>query len=850
MQRLFSKIWPDAAAVVLFIVIGFIYFLSPVSDGLVLSGSDHTGAIGSGQELTQYHERTGEETRWTNALFSGMPTYQMSPSYDSRTTLDTMRSVYELGLPTVVMYVFILLVGFYILMRAMGYKPLLSVLGAIAWGFSSYFFIIIGAGHIWKLLTLAFIPPTIAGMVLCFKGVWHKDKEPDKDSAPTSKVNGQWSMVHYLWGGAVLALFLAFQILSNHLQMTYYFLPVMGLMWVAYLIIALRGKKMAAFWKGTATMLIAAAIAICANLSNLYHTYEYSKETMRGRSELAAEGSSDKSGLTAEYITQWSYGIDETLTLLIPNAKGGASVPLSRSDIAMEKGQYSQYYDGISMYWGDQPGTSGPVYVGAIIFFLFILGLFVVKGPMKWALLVATVISVLLSWGHNFMGFTQWCIDNVPLYNKFRTVSSILVIAEFTIPLLGIMALAKVLKERAEALGKNLWKFWTSLAIVGGAALLYALFPSLNEPFTSRNELAQLSQYPDILADIVNVRQAIFSSDAWRTLLYVILGAAFVWLYAKQKIKSVVAVAALAVLCLVDMYGVNKRYLNDDMFVMPEDIQNAFVKTEADEQILQDTGLSYRVLNFTTNTFNENETSYFHKSIGGYSAVKLGRYQDLIDRHIGSEMNAVIKAFNDSQGDLTAVKGDSLFPVLSMLNDKYFIVSAGEGRKFAVQNPFAMGNAWFVSAVNFVATPNEEIAALSTTDLRTQAVADNSFKSVLDHPAAIDSTAKATLTKYEPNELDYDVESATGGVLVFSEIYYPGWTATLDGQPLELGRVDYVLRAAYVPAGKHTIHMEYKPASVGVTETVAYIAIVLLLIVFVGAAVLTIRKEKNKKEKR
>ena len=821
MQKLFQKIWPDATAVVLFIVIGFIYFLSPVSEGLVLSGSDHTGAIGSGQELTQYHERTGEETRWTNSLFSGMPTYQMSPSYGSRTTLDTMRNVYELGLPTVVMYVFILLVGFYILMRAMGYKPLLSILSAIAWGFSSYFFIIIGAGHIWKLLTLAFIPPTIAGMVLCFKG-------------------------KYLWGGAVLALFLAFQILSNHLQMTYYFLPVMGFMWIAYLIIALRNKTMGTFWKGTVTMLIAATIAICANLSNLYHTYEYSKETMRGRSELAAEGSSEKSGLTAEYITQWSYGIDETLTLLIPNAKGGASVPLSESDIAMEKGQYSQYYNGISMYWGDQPGTSGPVYVGAIIMFLFILGLFVVKGPMKWALLAATILSILLSWGHNFMGFTQWFIDHVPLYNKFRTVSSILVIAEFTIPLLAIMALAKVLKERTDALGKNLWKFWTSLALVGGAALLYALFPSLNEPFASRNELTQLGQYPDILADITNVRQAIFASDAWRTLLYVLLGAVLVWLYAKQKIKAVIAVAALAVLCLIDMYGINKRYLNDSMFVLPEDIQNAFVKTEADEQILQDTSLSYRVLNFTTNTFNENETSYFHKSIGGYSAVKLGRYQDLIDRHIGSEMNAVIKAFNDSQGDLTTVKGDSLFPVLNMLNDKYFIVSAGEGRKFAVQNPFAMGNAWFVNSISYVATPNEEIDALATTDLRTQAVADQSFRNVLDHsgPAVVDSLAKATLFNYQPNELEYEVESTTGGVVVFSEIYYPGWTATLDGQPLQLGRVNYVLRAAYVPSGKHVLHMEYKPASVTLTETIAYIAIIILLLVFIGAIIITIKKAK------
>lgn len=822
MQKIFQKAWPDAAAVVLFIVIGFVYFLSPVSDGLVLSGSDHTGAIGSGVELTQYHERTGEETRWTNALFSGMPTYQMSPSYSSRTALDTLRSVYELGLPTVVMYVFILLVGFYILMRAMGYKPLLSVMGAVAWAFSSYFFIIIGAGHIWKLLTLAFIPPTIAGMVLCYKG-------------------------KYLWGGAVLALFLAFQILSNHLQMTYYFLPVMLLMWLAYLASAVKQHWMPRFWKATATMAVAAVIAIAANLPNLYHTYQYSKETMRGRSELAAEGTSEKSGLTAEYITQWSYGIDETLTLLIPNAKGGASVPLSQSDIAMEKGQYSQYYNGISMYWGDQPGTAGPVYVGAIIMLLFILGLFVVKGPMKWALLAATIISVLLSWGHNFMGLTQWCIDNVPLYNKFRTVSSILVIAEFTIPLLAIMGLAKVIKDKEAALGKDMWKLWVSFALVGGATLLYALFPGLNEPYYSASEYSQLSQYPDILNDIIGARKAIFTADAWRTLIYVLLGAALVWLMAKKLLKPVVAVAVMAVLCLVDMYGVNKRYLNDEMFVLPEDINSVFQKSAADEQILQDKSLDYRVLNFTTNTFNENETSYFHKSIGGYSAVKLGRYQDLIDRHIGNEMGEVIKAFNDSQGNLATVKGDSLFPVLNMLNDKYFIVSAGEGQKFAVQNPFAMGNGWFVGNIKYVDTPNKEIDALSAINLRAEAVADKTFQSVLGEGSGTvlaDSLRRVVLTKYDANELDYDVESKTGGVVVFSEIYYPGWTATLDGQPLELGRVNYVLRAAKVPAGKHVVHMEYKPASVGVTETVAYIAIFILLLVFVAAAVLTIRKAK------
>ena len=828
-MQMLKKIWPDALAVVLFAAIGFVYFLTPVSQGMVLSGSDHTGAIGSGRELTEYHERTGEETRWTNSLFSGMPTYQMSPSYGSRSTLNALRNIYELGLPTVVMYVFILLLGFYILMRAFGYKPWLSVLGAVAWAFSSYFFIIIGAGHIWKVLTLAFIPPTIAGMVLCYRG-------------------------KYLWGGSVLALFLAFQILSNHLQMTYYFLLVMFVMFAAYFVDAIRHKQLKNFGKATAAVAVATVIAITANLSNLYHTYEYSKETMRGKSELATTGSSEKNGLSADYITQWSYGIDETWTLLVPNAKGGASVPLSSNETAMRNGRYSQYYSSFGMYWGDQPGTAGPVYVGAFVLFLFVLGWFVVKGPMKWALLIATAISVLLSWGHNFMGLTQFCIDHVPLYNKFRTVSSILVIAEFTIPLLAVMALARLIDGRKKAEPFKMWKFYTTLALTAGTAFLFAVFPGLFPSYTSLNEQGQLAQYPDILADLASVRKAIFTADAWRSFLFVIVGATILWLFIKNKLKALPMVCMITLLCLVDMYGVNKRYLNNDMFVMPEQITNSFVKSEADEQILRDSDPDYRVLNFTTNTFNENETSYFHKSIGGYSAVKLGRYQDLINNYMTprsgnlGEMQQVIKAFNDSQGDLTAVKGDSLFPVLNMLNCRYFILGGGSNRTFAVRNPFAMGNAWFVDCVKTVGTPNEEIAALGVTNLRKTAVVDTSFAAIAGNDAVVthDSSSTIRLTKYEPNSLDYKTSSPNGGVAVFSEVYYPGWTATIDGKPLEIGRANYILRMAYIPAGQHTIHMEYKPGSIKTTETLAYIAICLLIAGFAVSAGVTIKKQLKK----
>lgn len=528
----------------------------------------------------------------------------------------------------------------------------------------------------------------------------------------------------------------------------------------------------------------------------------------------------------------------------------------------MEKGRYSQYYNSFGMYWGDQPGTAGPVYVGAFILFLFVLGWFVVKGPMKWVLLAATAISILLSWGHNFMGLTQWCIDNVPLYNKFRTVSSILVVAEFTIPLLAVMTLAKLIKDRKKDNGASsvptfrMWKFYTALALTAGIALLFALFPGLFPSYTSLNEQAQLAQYPDILADLTTVRKVIFTADAWRSFFIVVVGAALLWLYLKNKLKAVPMLCMMTVLCLVDMYSVNKRYLNDNMFVMPEQITDSFVKTEADEQILKDTDPDYRVLNFTTNTFNENETSYFHKSIGGYSAVKLGRYQDLINTYIApsgsgklSEMQQVVKAFNDSRGDLTAIKGDSLFPVLNMLNCKYFILSGEGNRPFAVQNPFAMGNAWFVDQVMTVGSPNEEIAALGTADLRKTAVVDRTFAAVagkVGTSTVHDSSSIIRLTAYEPNSLDYEATSPCGGVAVFSEVYYPGWTATVDGKPVELGRADYILRMCYIPAGRHTIHMEYKPSSITTTETIAYTAIGLLIIGFAVSIGVTIRRQFGK----
>lgn len=832
-KELFSKVYADVIAIVLFLLLSLIYFVTPVTQGLVLSGSDNTTGIGLGQEIANYQEKTGETSRWTNAIFSGMPTFQIAPNYSSRSVLGSVRTIYELGLTGAVMYVFILLLGFYILMRVMRFKPTLAVLGAVAWAFSSYFFIIIGAGHIWKVLTLAFIPPTIAGMILCYRG-------------------------KYIWGGVTTALFMAFQILSNHLQMTYYFGFVMLLMFLAYLIQAVRQNALPRFFKATGVFAIALIIALAANLPSLYHTYEYSKESMRGKASLESASTPQKSGLSKDYITQWSYGIGETWTLLVPNAKGGASVPIAANDKAMEKAnpQYQQIYQQIGQYWGDQPGTSGPVYVGAFVLFLFILSLFVLKGPMKWCLFAATVLSIVLSWGHNFSALTDFFIDYMPMYNKFRTVASILVVAEFTIPLMAVMALAKIIQE-PDALKKNKKGLYTSFALTGGIALLFALFPTLFfSSYTSTNETTQIGRAfgdnPDvgnaIISNLSEMRRAIFTADAWRSFFIILIGFALLLAYKARKLKAAPLTILITALCLIDMYSVNRRYLNDDNFQEPTANERQFAKTSADEMILRDKSLDYRVLNLSRNTFNENETAFYHKSIGGYHPAKLGRYQDLIVTSISPEIQDLMQSFGASKGDISRLDFKTICPVLNMLNDKYFILGTQDGQQFAVQNPAAFGNAWFVNKLQYVNTPNEEIAMLKAIDPRKVAVVDKQYEKALAgalSPGTMDSLSSVKLTQYAPNELHYQTSSKQGAVAVFSEIYYPGWKATIDGKPLELGRVNYVLRAAYIPAGQHKIMMEFRPASVKITEAIAYAALVLLALGFLGALYFSCRPKKT-----
>jgi hypothetical protein len=828
-MTLLKKWLPDMLAVLLFAVLAFAYFFPADIEGRILYRHDASAGRGAGQEGIEYMQKTGERSRWTNALFGGMPTYQMAPSYHSTDKLSTMTKIYHLFLPENVWYVFAYLLGFYILLRAFDFRQHLAALGSIVWAFSTYFLIIIAAGHIWKVWALAYLPPLIAGLVLAYRG-------------------------KYLWGFVLTAIFTAFEINANHVQMTYYYLFIILAMVIAWLIDAIRKHQLAAFGKATAVCLAGAAIGVCINLSNLYHTWQYGQESMRGKSELVKKNSANQtsSGLERDYITQWSYGIDETWTLLIPNTKGGASVPMSESKIAMEKADptYESIYQQIGQYWGEQPGTSGPVYVGAFVMFLFVLGLLIVKGPMKWALLAVTILSVLLSWGRNFMGFTDFFLDYVPMYAKFRTVASILVIAEFTIPLLAMMALKKLFDE-PEGFSKYSKPIYISFGVTAGFCLLFALMPTtFFDGFVSSSEMRALSTLPQehiqpLISNLVDMRTAVFTADCWRSFWIIVVGMVLLMAYKYRKLKAEYTIGAILVLCLIDLWQVNKRYLNDEMFVPQSEREAPQQMSQTDELILRDKTLDYRVLNLASNTFNENETSYYHKSIGGYHAAKLRRYQEMIEQYISPEMQRLMNAVAEAGGDMTQVKGDSICPVINMLNTRYFVFPLQGGQTVPIQNPYALGNAWFVDKISYAKNANEEILKVGQIDLRHEAVADEKFHAQLGDAVTQDTTSTVDIKSYEPNQLTYEVNSGKGGVVVFSEVYYPGWTATIDGEPAELGRVNYILRALNVKPGKHEVVLSFFPKSVDTTETVAYTAYAILILVLAGAAFMAYRRKQK-----
>lgn len=795
--------WGFLVAVAVMALISLVYFYPDNFEGNDLRQHDMVQGMSNGHEVQQYHEETGQTARWTNSLFSGMPTFQISPSYPSDSLFKWITTVYGLGLPSPSNLLFMMMLGFMILMVAMKIRWEYGLIGAIAWGFSTYCIIIIGAGHIWKFVALAYVPPTIAGVLLAYRG-------------------------RRLAGLAMTALFMMMQLSANHIQMTYYFGFVIAGLAIAFLIESIRRRALRRWCEGTAIVAAGIILGAAANMPNLYHTYRYAKETQRGVTELtqgSADGTEATSGLSRDYITKYSYGVAETFTLLIPNVKGGATLrPVNGSTelVSMSEtstaGDYrdaetSYYLQQLPQYFGEPEPTNGPVYVGAIIFALFVLGCIVVRGPIKWALLALTLLSVALAWGRNFMSLTDLFIDIVPMYSKFRTVESILVIAEFTIPLLAIMGLYQLFKaDDRKIYVKPMLIAFGSTAFI---CLLGAIVPSV---FGLEDELSHqvLSvNKPKLYTAIIDIRGSLVSSDSLRSLLFVVLGGGILWLYLSKRLSHAIGVAGIGVLVLADLYPVNKRYIDTTSFYHPTPMErmqasasDKVTPTAIDLALMEDTDMHYRVADY--DRFGSAEPSYFHKMIGGYHAAKLGRYDDLINRHIGR------------------IASEQDFKILDMLNARYIVV---DGQ--IMQNPEALGNAWFVDEVTYVDTPDEEMDALDFIEPATEAVADRKFTSTLGDLSTIggDANATITLTEYAPDRLSYTSQSTSDQVAVFSEVYFPwGWQATIDGQPAEIGRVNYVLRAIRVPAGTHEIIMQFTVPTIGTTSTIATIAIIIIYV--------------------
>ncbi len=784
-------------------VVAIVFFYPDDIQGNVLQQHDIMQGIANGQEGKAFHEATGETTRWTNSLFGGMPNFQIAPSYPANSLLTWIGQAYMLGLPAPANLLFAMMAGFFIMCLCMRMKWHTALFASLAWGFSSYFIILIGAGHIWKFVTLAYIPPTIGGLALLYRR-------------------------RYLAGTALTALFSALQLQSNHPQMTFYFLFVVAAMMIAWLCTAIRRKEGKQWLAATGCALLAGCLAVAANSASLYNSYEYSKETVRGRAtDLTVPAGKSTAGMDRAAITAWSYGIDESFTLLIPNVKGGATIQpvagqttlksLADTKKANELNvspEELQFIGQFPQYFGDQPMTNGPVYVGAFVLLLAILALFMVRTPMKWALFAVSVLALLLSWGHNFPALTNFFIDNFPAYNKFRAVSSILVVVEFTVPLLAALCIKKMLDEPDE-FRRNPWVSYGVFGIGALICLVGWISPSVfGDPF-SATEIEQLNEagaftnpaYFGVIGGIRETRLSIVSADCARSLVVILIGCALLFLYFRGMFKKhSVFVFTLSLLALADLYTVGHRYVNSDNFTAPADNEEVFSMTDADREILKDT-TNYRVLDVAD--MGGARSSYFHKTIGGYHAAKLTRYNDLLEHQIYR---------NNPR-------------VLDMLNTKYFL----SGNEYE-ENPGALGNAWFVSGIDYVADADHEMAALDSLDTRTRAVADKKFSAVLGQTAAPVPGDTVYETSYAPNRLTYKARSAHGGVAVFSEIYFPwGWQATVDGKPAQIGRVNYVLRALRLGPGTHDIEFRFDPKSLHVTNTLGVTAVILIYIICLGA---------------
>ena len=811
------------AAIIAFAVITLVYF-SPVLQGKRIKQHDIEMHLGMSQEITEFREATGEQTLWTNAPFGGMPAWNISVPAKGNLTNPIYKGL-SLGFPHPIGSVFICMLGFFILLLVLDCSFWISFIGAIAYGFTSYLFIVIGAGHNAKAMAMAYMAPVIAGVLLAYKG-------------------------KYLWGWLLTAFALAFEVRTNHLQITYYLALTIVILVIAEFISDIKSKRLGHFFKASAGLVVAAILGVLTCSTALYGNYEFGKETTRGKPVLTRNEDNQTKGLDRDYITQWSYGKGETWSLLIPNAKGGASAYIGKQNPALDKAdrQFRESIAQSNAYWGDQPGTSGPVYVGAIVVFLFVLGALTVKGKLKWALLIATLLSILLSWGKNFMGFTNFFLDYIPGYDKFRAVSMTLVIAEITMPLLGFLGLAEIAKS-PENFKQNMKKFYIALGVTAGICLLFYIAPKAFFNFLSQGEAEQFAAmskgkdgalYANFATQLENVRVAIFRKDAMRSLLFIILAAVPLFLYGKGKLKGQVAFPILAALVLIDMYPVDKRYLNNDKFVSQQKYDKPFTATVADKAILEDKALDFRVADITKDMFNDASTCYFHKSLGGYSGAKLRRYQDVISQYLGGELNQLRKAqtAQDLMMSLAQQK------VVNMLNTKYVIYNPN-AQPFP--NPYTMGNAWVAKDIQWVDTPNDEIDAIGTTDLQHTTIVNKEFEQQIGNYRLTDSILpEITLVDYQPNKLTYRFSGVSTGstasnfLVVFSEIWTSkGWTMYVDGQEQPLMRANYILRSALIPNGEHEIVMEYAPKAWTVGNTVSFISSLIMILGLIAALVYT-----------
>lgn len=789
------KILPHIVAVVLFMAISLAFF-SPLLEGKRLAQHDIAMWKGGAKEVLDHKEKTGEVSLWTNSMFGGMPAYLVSVPYTNNLLRFVDKALNTIPVPA--SFIFITMLGFYILMLVMGVNPWLSIVASIAYGLSTYFMIVIGAGHNSKIRAMSYVAPMIAGMLLTFRG-------------------------KLLSGFALFSLFLGLNLYTGHPQITYYAAFIMAALFIVYLIDNIKSKTYSAIGKTVGVLAIAGVLAIGANFSNLWFTYDYGKDSIRGKSELTDEQHNKTTGLDKDYATQWSYGPAETFNLLIPNLMGGAS--------SMNLGDKSETYkflrkNGVPMnqtqaivtqlptYWGPQPSTSGPVYIGAIVMFLFVLGLFLIKSPIKWALFGVTILAIFLSWGNHFNFLTDLFLHYFPAYNKFRTVSMILVIAEFTMPFLGFLALKEIYEDKVSK-DDFMKAFKWSVGIVGGLCLLFLLVGKGMFSFAGTiDEQLVASGWPqEIINAIRQDRQNMLWNDSLRSLVFVLMGAALVFALFKKKLKPAYFLVALGLFITADLWVVSKRYMDNKNFVTPQMVTEPFNPSEADKMILADKDPNFRVFNLTVSPFNDASTSYFHKSIGGYHGAKLRRYQELIEKHL-------------STGNMA---------VMNMLNTKYFIQPSKNG-PMAMQNPDALGNVWFVDSIKMVANADEEIAALTGFNPKRTAIVDKRFEnSVKNYLASNDSTGFIKLDVYKPNKLIYTSSSSTDRVAVFSEIYYDkGWKVTIDGKPADHFRANYVLRAMVVPKGEHKIEFVFDPEMWYVGKNIDLASSLLILLIFVG----------------